>query len=1224
MLSETYAMGAAAPAAQLNDLRARIDEFDAMSEQDAMHRLMHEAKLDANQLKTTQELASRFALGVRKARLHAGSIDLLTQEFSLDSQEGIALMCLAEAMLRVPDTETRNKLIRDKVVGQDWRRHIGQSSSLFVNATAWGLALTGKLLKQPDEESLANALSAVLRRSGEGAVRTGVSFAMRLLGKQFVTGQTIEEAITEARPREKLGYRYSYDMLGETALTPNDADAYFKSYAHTIEMTGKAAGGLGPIEGPGVSVKLTGLHPRYEVTQHARVITEMYPRLLQLARAAKKWNIGFHLDQEEVARFPLTLEMLERLSHEPELAGWDGLGISLQAYQKRGRAVVDYVIGLARATNRRILVRLVKGAYWDTEVKRCQSLGMASYPVFTRKVHSDVSYLACAKALLSAQDAIFPQFATHNAFSIAAAHTLGQGKEYEFQCLHGMGETVYDQIVGPSNLNKACRVYAPVGPHATLLAYLVRRLIENGANTSFVNQVVDSSISIDEIVADPVQDAAKTDGSSNPAIPLPWDLLAWRSGAPTAGTGFVKTPDVSHSNNVVGGATLPNDDLVALAKGAVDRASEAGLAAWAKRSISDRANVLLEAAKKLEAGNAGLVRVLTDLQTLTTADVAEEVRWAADVCRFNAARVAACPELDGAVPIGAVAVIAPVTSPLAWSMTQCSAALAAGNPVVLKSASGTEAVGLALKQLLTECGVPEAAMQVVAGPGANVGAAIVSHEKTAAVVIGASREVTAEVTRNAGRAQPDRPVFARSAGFAAMLVDSSALSEQVISDAVLGAFDGAGARVNSLKLLCLQDVVADKMVNMLQAMLNERSVNSASDPSTDIGPVSAKTDVKAFEAYLEELSRNGHKVARLGRLGSGGRLVKPAIVELSDIKALDQINPDLQGPVLHIVRWQASHLAGLLQRIDTVVAPAYLGLHTRIYETAGEVLSVSKVPNIFVNRTVHSLRVGMQVDGSGPIDNGVSSIGPFFLQQLCKPKGASMTLHAGPFTELRAKELRQYLNYPVCIDGRLMDRRKYEGAAMEKCVGRLNALASNAPASIRAKANEARDTLVAVVRSLGSKEMPALMGEENTLVFTPIGPVYCHGPGTDAQWLQAMTAIACGNSVVLPQSAEAEKVQEALGPDLCRLANLSELHKLSNTKASVVAVMTEASGLQYADVKRAVLSSAGSNHPAVMGVQAGLPCPWWSLVSERQVTVNASASGDNTQLMMQTPSGDFH
>ncbi|HEX6796025.1 MAG TPA: proline dehydrogenase family protein, partial [Casimicrobiaceae bacterium] len=644
MLSEIQTMRTVAT--DLSILRQRIHDATAMREEEVVQALMQEARMDAPTLAKAQELASRLAQGVRDARIDAGGVDLLTQEFSLDSREGIALMCLAEAMLRIPDTATRNQLIRDKIVDADWRAHIGKSPSLFVNATAWGLLVTGKLLKQPDENALAEALTRVVRKGGEAVVRAGVAYAMRMLGKQFVTGQTIEEAIGVARSRESNGYRYTYDMLGEAALTDVDAQAYFESYRHAIEAIGKDARARGPIEGPGVSVKISGLHPRYELPQRERVLNELYPRLLELAELSKQHGIGFHLDQEESARFDLTLEMLERLCREPSLRGWNGIGISLQAYQKRGRAVADWIIALARSTGRRINIRLVKGAYWDTEIKLAQDTGAAGYPVFTRKVHSDVSYIACAKVLLDAPDAIFPQFASHNAFTIAAVHTLAEGKEYEFQCLHGMGETVYDQVVGPAKLGRACRIYAPVGPHATLLAYLVRRLLENGANSSFVNQIVDPAVSIADIVEDPVARAARTGGKPHAGIPAPSAVLPGRVNA--AALNFANSVEFDAAV-----AQIRADRIAARTIVAGDAEGAGASSADATRlvySASDTAEVIGTVA---ETGLSDVAEALSRAQavaavqaTMLAADRAAMLERAADEIERSSARLGALLVLE--------------------------------------------------------------------------------------------------------------------------------------------------------------------------------------------------------------------------------------------------------------------------------------------------------------------------------------------------------------------------------------------------------------------------------------------------------------------------------------------------------------------------------------------------------------------------------------------------
>ncbi|MEO8118285.1 MAG: proline dehydrogenase family protein [Rhodoferax sp.] len=1181
----------------------RMFSFDEIDEQVVMSTLLKEAVLDPQQLKTTQELAAKLAQGTRKARLDAGGVDLLTQEFTLDSREGVALMCLAEAMLRIPDTETRNKLIRDKIVDQDWRSHIGQSPSLFVNAAAWGLALTGKVLKQPDGNALAAALTNVLRRGGEGIVRAGVSFAMRLLGKQFVTGQTIEEAISLAKGREKLGYRYSYDMLGEGALTPEDAEAYYQAYAHTIEQVGRAAGGQGTIEGPGVSVKLTGLHPRYEVAQLDRVLAEMYPKLLELARAAKRWDIGFHLDQEEAARFPLTLEMLRRLAHEPDLAGWEGLGISLQSYQKRGRAVADWLIALGRATKRRILVRLVKGAYWDTEIKRCQSEGTNGYPVFTRKVHSDVSYLACAKVLLNAPDAIFPQFATHNAFSVAAVHTLGQGKAYEFQCLHGMGEPVYDQVVGEHQLGRASRVYAPVGPHATLLAYLVRRLLENGANTSFVNQVVDTSITIEQMVEDPVAKAMRTGGRAHPAIVNPRALMPWRDSAKVAGlTG--QTAGAGIGDGAAVAEMTPVSALISV---------QSSFAAWGTRTLVERAGVLRAVADRLESGVPALEAALLSGNGITMAEAGEELRNAADLCRFYAAQAQADIVLAHSQPVGPVVILAPASSPLAWPAGQVAAALVVGNGVVLKPTSSVSQVALALVQLFREMGVPVGALQVVTGAGDALGAELIANPATAAVVVGGTRSAVLEVTRQVAL-QPHKPVLlARASGCNVMVVDSSALPEAVITDVVTGAFDGAGRSASALKVLCLQEDVADKVLEMLRAMLNERHIGSPLKVSSDIGPLSDRAQCQNFERHLNRLAQQSAAVTRGGRMqmDAQGAYVQPAIVDLGSYECLRGLDVDVVGPVLHVVRWPAAKLHDMLQLVQTQIGPVMLGLHTRIFETAGEVLSSLKSGGICVNRAVHVSRPGMQVLGRSPVDLGPSPTGPFYLRELVRGAKGHMVRDRGPFAQGAGPVGQAFMEYPGYVGGRLRDRKVSNEQNHSLRLSLLNKLAALSPAGIRT--DEAKQRIAQLhqqVLSLSPAALPALSGEENTLVFVPRGTVLCAGPSAKATFTQVLYAVVHGNGVMVPRSTANEEFLAQLGAAWCQLVDLYSVPSQSDALPDLIMTESSATGAQLQQ------RFNGDRQPIEMLTpDADGDYAWWRLVAEQQVTINVSASGGNTQLM---------
>ena len=508
--------------------RVAIARACRADESAAVRALLAAARLPPAQLASAQALATRLAEAVRAERVRAGGVDALMVEFSLDSDEGVALMCLAEALLRIPDDATRDRLIRDKLGRGAWSAHVGASPSLFVNAAAWGLLVTGRLVDTRSEGRLERALSSLLRKGGEPLIRLGVDLAMRLLGRQFVTGRTIDEALVNAREREARGYTFSYDMLGEAALTAADAQRYWVAYETAIHAIGRAAAGRGVEAGPGISVKLSALHPRYSRAQRERVRAELTPKLIALAQLARRYDIAFNVDAEEADRLDLSLDLVARLAADPALDGWTGLGFVVQAYQKRAPLVIDWLVALARARRRRLMVRLVKGAYWDSEIKRAQVDGLSGYPVYTRKVHTDVAYLACAKALLAAPDAIYPQFATHNAFTIAAIHTLAGAARYEFQCLHGMGESIYDEVVGEDKLGRACRIYAPVGSHETLLAYLVRRLLENGANTSFVNRIADPAVSIASLVTDPVAVAARTKGAPHPGIPLPVALLPGR------------------------------------------------------------------------------------------------------------------------------------------------------------------------------------------------------------------------------------------------------------------------------------------------------------------------------------------------------------------------------------------------------------------------------------------------------------------------------------------------------------------------------------------------------------------------------------------------------------------------------------------------------------------------------------------------------------------------
>ncbi len=773
-------------------------------------------------------------------------------EFSLDSREGIALMCLAEALLRIPDAATRDRLIRDKIAQGDWRSHVGRSPSLFVNAAAWGLLVTGKLVDSRSDSAMEQAVASLLRKGGEPLIRKGVDLAMRLLGKQFVTGRTIDEALVNARERETRGYRYSFDMLGEAAMTMDDARNYFAAYETAIHAIGRASRGAGIYRGPGISIKLSALHPRYARAQRVRVLAELVPSVAQLAQLARGYRIGLNIDAEEADRLDLSLDIFELLAGDSALADWNGLGFVVQAYQKRARAVIDWLVDLGRRHRRRLMVRLVKGAYWDTEIKRAQVDGLDGYPVFTRKVHTDVAYMACAKAMLAAPDAIYPQFASHNAFTIAAIHTIACDGDYEFQCLHGMGESLYDQVVPPDRWGRACRIYAPVGSHETLLAYLVRRLLENGANTSFVNRIVDPNVDLAELVADPVARAHLTGGTPHPRIPLPAALypdetalreldrgLAGVSApfdaAPTA-TDTTSPERVTITNpcdrRAVVGSVV--EATAADVTRAVDLAATDGMA-WAAVPAADRAACLERAADLLEHERATFIALATREAGKTLPNAVGEVREAADFCRYYAGQ--ARRTLEGAKALGPIACIAPWNFPLAIFVGQVSAALAAGNPVLAKPAEQTPLIAAAAVLLFHRAGVPKAALQILPGRGETVGATLVADPGIAGVLFTGSTAVAQLINRTLAQRTDDPVLVAETGGQNAMIVDSSALAEQVVADVIASAFDSAGQRCSALRILCLQDDVADRVIEMLKGAMQELRIGDTALLATDIGPV---------------------------------------------------------------------------------------------------------------------------------------------------------------------------------------------------------------------------------------------------------------------------------------------------------------------------------------------------------------------------------------------------
>jgi RHH-type proline utilization regulon transcriptional repressor/proline dehydrogenase/delta 1-pyrroline-5-carboxylate dehydrogenase len=1164
--------GATAADPTLAALRAAMACMHRAGEAATVRALIDEGRLSPEQLARTQDLATALAAAVRAERAGAGGVDALMLQFSLDSREGVALMCLAEALLRIPDAATRDALIRDKVSRGDWRAHIGVSPSLFVNAAAWGLLVTGRLVDTRSEGALEQALVSLVRKGGEPLVRKGVDLAMRLLGRQFVTGRTIDEALDHAREREARGYTYSFDMLGEAAMTALDADRYYAAYAAAIHAIGKASGGLGVVAGPGISLKLSALHPRFSRAQRARVLAELAPKLVTLARLAKEHDIGLAIDAEEADRLDLSLDLLERLAAEPALAGWEGLGFVVQCYQKRVRPTIDWIVALARRERRRLMLRLVKGAYWDAEIKRAQVGGFPGYPVFTRKVHTDVTYLACAKAMLAAPDALYPQFASHNAFTIAAVHTLAGGAQYEFQCLHGMGESIYDHVVGRDKLDRRCRIYAPVGSHETLLAYLVRRLLENGANSSFVNRIVDPSVSLASLVADPVAGAERTGGAPHAGIPEPVALLPGRRNslgidladdavlaalaadlaatsapgharpilaAPAARGDAAPIRNPADHADVVGTVVEASVDDVAIAVAAAVAAAPA----WAATPVRERAACLERAADRLEAERAAFIGLAVREAGKTLANAVAEVREAVDFLRYYAAQARAELDRPDVTPIGPVVAISPWNFPLAIFVGEVSAALAAGNPVLAKPAEQTPLIAQAAVDALHRAGVPLAALQLLPGRGESVGAALVADPRIGGVIFTGSTEVARAIHRQLALRDDDPVLIAETGGQNAMIVDSSALPEQVVGDVLVSAFDSAGQRCSALRVLCVQEDVAPGMLHMLEGAMHELAIGDPRRLATDVGPVIDAQAHAALGAHVARMRAAGSRVVELAlpKECARGTFVAPTLIDLGGVEGLAHLTREVFGPVLHVVRWRAGGLAALVDAINATGYALTHGIHTRIDETVAAILARVQAGNVYVNRNVVGAVVGVQpFGGHGLSGTGPKAGGPLYLRRLVR--GGDRTVPAG------------------------------------------------------------------------SIALPGPTGETNTLECHPRGAVACIAADERLLVAQARAALACGNTPVFVRSDAALRARQALGN--ARAAFVERLDP-----GAVHAVLLDAPVEEARRVRADVAAAPGAIVPVVVAGRDGRYDPTM-LVVERTVTVNTAAAGGNAALLSLSEDGE--
>lgn len=985
-------------------------------------------------------LVERARASVKKQ----GVVESFLQEFSLGTREGLALMCLAEALLRTPDEETRDRLIAEKIGSADWSSHLGQSDSLFVNASTWGLMLTGKLV-DVDEEArtdLPGFLKRIVGRLGEPVIREAVAAAVRIMGEQFVVGRTIEAALKRS---QREGWLCSFDMLGEGARTAHDAERYEKIYADAITAVGKTAKGQGPEAGHGVSVKLSALSPRYEATHEARVWDELYPRILRLARIAAEYDINFTMDAEEADRLALSLKLLDRLAHEPELGGWTGLGLAVQAYQKRCPEVIRRVAELARTSGRRLMVRLVKGAYWDTEIKRAQVFGRTDYPVFTTKAATDLNYLVCAKAMIEAAPHIYSQFATHNAHSLAAVYKMASERavKIEFQRLHGMGEALYDaahDAFGPVTV----RAYAPVGGHEDLLPYLVRRLLENGANSSFVHALLDERVPASAVAADPIS-AVEAHPDRHAKIPTPKDMYMDRQNSQgrqnSLGRDYSQAADRERhavalqkvdsetltAGPIIGGklkagtnpqpVTNPFDTTRVLGHlseateadidVAVDAAARAQIA-WDRKGGAGRGAVLRAMADALEANMDRLVALLSREAGKTLNDGVAEIREAADFCRYYAMLAerdfGGPTELKG--PVGEInqlvlhgrgvfACISPWNFPLAIFTGQIAAALAAGNAVLAKPAEQTPLIAAEAVRLYVKAGLDPNLLALVPGRGETVGAKLVSHPGIDGVAFTGGTDTANLINRSlAARPGAIIPFIAETGGLNGMFVDTTALKEQIIDDVILSAFGSSGQRCSALRLLYVPHDAADALIEGLKGALAAQVVGDPTDPATDIGPVIDADAKGMLEAHLKRLEGDAKIIAR-AELPAGadkGHLFAPTIAE---IPTPDYLEREVFGPILHICRYEPSKLKETASKLAARGYGLTLGVHSRIEAFAEEVARLVPAGNVYINRSIIGAVVGVQpFGGEGLSGTGPKAGGPYSLIRYAAEKAISNNISA--------------------------------------------------------------------------------------------------------------------------------------------------------------------------------------------------------------------------------------
>jgi RHH-type proline utilization regulon transcriptional repressor/proline dehydrogenase/delta 1-pyrroline-5-carboxylate dehydrogenase len=1184
-------------------------------EADSVSALIGTAALSPDDRAAISKDAAGLVRAVRGSAV-PGVMEQFLGEYGLSTREGVALMCLAEALLRVPDSETVDALIEDKIAPHDWGAHLGDSGSILVNASTWALMLTGRVLEE-EGDGVVGALRGLVRRLGEPVIRTAVGRAMREMGAQFVLGRDIAEAMKRGAGLTDKGYTYSFDMLGEAARTEADALRYHRAYADAIRAIAARTKGDDIRANPGISVKLSALHPRYEYAKGETTTPVLAARLLELAKAAKAGSIGLNVDAEEVDRLDPSLDVIEAVLGDASLAGWDGFGVVVQAYGPRAAPVIDWLYALAGRLGRRIMVRLVKGAYWDAEIKRAQVQGVDRYPVFTRKTHTDISYIACARKLLGMRDRIYPQFATHNAHSAAAIlHMAGSDRAgFEFQRLHGMGEALHETLRVRERTR--CRIYAPVGAHRDLLAYLVRRLLENGANSSFVHQIVDEDVSPETIAADPFATIPDTGPAPHPRIPPPprlygasrrnaagWDIAdpldladisaarapfaaphRWRATPLTAAQGDGPSVTIRNPAN-------PDDIVGEVREASVAQAAAAigvGAAAqpqWAATPVTERAKILRAIADSYEAHAGEFFALAAREAGKTLADAVAEVREAVDFLRYYAAEAPSAEA--GTQARGVIVCISPWNFPLAIFTGQVAAALVSGNAVIAKPAEQTPLIAHLAVRLMHAAGAPEDVLHLLPGEGESVGAALVGDPRIAGVCFTGSTTVAKIIDRQLARSAPGAMLIAETGGLNAMLVDSTALPEQAVRDILAGAFQSAGQRCSALRVLYVQRDVADGLLEMLSGAMDTLEIGDPWRLPTDVGPVIDDAAQAQIAAYIDRCAAEGRVIKRL-EAPAHGRFIAPSVIR---VRGIADMKSEIFGPVLHVATFEGDEVARVANDINASGYGLTFGLHTRIDGRVQEIVERIHAGNIYVNRNQIGAIVGAQpFGGEGLSGTGPKAGGPHYLRRFRRADAPEPATAGGSGPDMSRDALR---------------------AAAAAVPAPAPRAPRDAIAPLRAalRGRAAAAVAAAAATDVGPVDLPGPTGEANQMFLAPRGLVLCLGPDPSALLDQAVKALATGNRVL----AVAPSAQETLAPLIAAGLPLGALDGTASpgAAAAIGAAAIAHDGPEDARValRRALADADGPIAPLLTRAD-----PVAAFAVERAVSVDTTAAGGDAALL---------